>query len=208
MLIWALDTAVSLANQNERIALIVKTGDYSLLQRILASFRYDYIEVVTLDHLTKGQAITVLEGMEKLKIDKNERLLIWCSDSFIENASTISFDSHSNHLILAKMEGTQWSFAKTVGDAVLETAEKVRISEQASVGLYNFETVNEFLNLDFSVKAGNEHYVAPLYNQLIEKGRQVHFTEIDKEKFFSFGTPSELIQSAVRLKVKPDSLLS
>lgn len=208
MLNWALKTMENLAYQSERILLIVKTADYSFLQEVLKSVAYEFLEVVCLDHSTKGQAITVFEGISKINMDRNDRLLVWCSDSYIENASSISFPYRSNHLVLAKMEGTQWSFARTGDKLVLETAEKVRISDLASVGLYNFETINEFLNLDFSEESESERYVAPLYNQLINKGKEVQFTEILSEQFFSFGTPEELIHSASRLKVIPDSQLS
>lgn len=208
MLLWALSTVASFVSQNERIVLIVKATDCSILKETLGSFNFNDIDVVTLDHPTNGQAITVYEGIRKLEINMRERLLIWCSDSYIEDSSNISFNSQSNHLILAKMDGTQWSFAKTTGDLVLETAEKNPISDQASVGLYNFETINEFINLDFLKKTDGEQYVAPLYNQLIRKGKEVTFTEISKHQFFSFGTPIEMIQSAARLKVEPDPLLS
>jgi dTDP-glucose pyrophosphorylase len=208
MLLWALSTAISFVEQNERIVLVVKAVDGSILQKTLESSEFKDIEVVTLDHPTNGQAITVYEGIQKLEKDTNERLLIWCSDCYIEDSSSISFNSQSNHLILAKMDGTQWSFARTTGDIVLETAEKNPISNQASIGLYNFETINEFLNLDFSMKTGVEQYVAPLYNQLIRMGKEVFFTEISEKKFFSFGTPNEMIHSAARLKVEPDMLIS
>jgi dTDP-glucose pyrophosphorylase len=208
MLLWALSTAVRFVEQNERIVLIVKAIDHSTLQETLESSEFRDIEVVTLDRPTNGQAITVYRGIQKLQINTRERLLIWCSDCYIEDSSIITFNSQSNHLILARMDGTQWSFAKTAGDIVLETAEKNPISEQASIGLYNFQNVNEFLNLDFSIKTNKEQYVAPLYNQLIRTGKKVYFTEISERKFYSFGTPIELIQSAERLKVEPDVLLS
>jgi dTDP-glucose pyrophosphorylase len=208
MLIWALKTVESLAYQSERIVLIVKTQDYSFLQEALKSVTHDFLEVVCLDHSTKGQAITVFEGISKLNVDRNDRLLVWCSDSYIKDASSISFAYQSNHLVLAKMEGTQWSFARTEDNLVLETAEKVRISNLASVGLYNFESISEYLSLDFYEESESERFVAPLYNQMINKGKEVQFTEILSEQFFSFGTPQELIHSAKRLEVVPDSQLS
>lgn len=208
IIIWALKTAHNLKKPKEKIVLILNSEYSALLKNIMIQFSYYQVELVEIDEITEGQAMTVLKGLAKLKYDKKERLLIWCADSYIRNLESINFDSGSNHLILAKLDGSQWSFAEINGNKVTKTVEKIKISEYASVGLYSFSDIQMFLEFNFISNLSSEIYVAPLYNQLISKGYEVNFSEISPLDFFSFGTPNELIESAARLGVAPDNLIS
>lgn len=204
----ALESIMPLRQINEEIILIVLQKDKFEILKIVSRIQLKNIQIITLNTPTSGQAETVLLGLKQIRIKKNERLVIWCSDSVIKNLSPEYKTIASNHLLLAKMPGDQWSFAKVSGKKVIETAEKKRISEFASIGLYFFQSVSEYLCLNINDSFEfNESYIAPLYNQLIKKNTSVTFTEISQNTFFSLGTPKELFINAQNLNMELDSRL-
>ena len=201
----ALQSIIPLRQINEKIILIVLEKDRLDLLEIISRIQIQNIQVITLNHQTSGQAETVLLGLEQTKINRIERLVVWCSDSVIRNLSSEYKSIVSNHIILAKMPGNQWSFAKVRGKKVIKTTEKKRISPLASIGLYFFQSINEYLDLDFTNGfESSESYIAPLYNQLIEKNKPVTFTEISNKNYFSLGTPQELLENARTLDLELD----
>ena len=80
----------------------------------------------------------------------------------------------------------------------METAEKNPISNLCSTGLYHFASAADLraAYLD-QVEAGlegltrGEIYVAPLYNFLIARGRDIRYRVLDREDVVFFGTPAE-----------------
>jgi dTDP-glucose pyrophosphorylase len=204
----ALQSIIPLRKTNEKIVLIVLETDRLKLLEIISKIQVENMQIITLNHPTTGQAETVLLGLEQIKFNEIERLVVWCSDSVISNLSTEYKKLVSNHIVLAKMPGNQWSFAKVSGKKVIKTTEKKRISPLASIGLYFFQSINEYLDLEIINNFEfSESYIAPLYNQLIEKNKSVTFTEISKNEFFSLGTPQELSKNAKILNLKLDSRL-
>jgi len=204
----ALQSIKPLRQTNEKIILIVLERDRFDLLEIISRIQDENIQIITLNHSTSGQAETVLLGLKQIKIKEIERLVVWCSDSVINDLSSEYKTLVSNHLVLAKMPGDQWSFAKVSGKKVIKTTEKKRISPLASIGLYFFQSINEYLDLEIinGFEYG-ESYIAPLYNQLIEKNKSVTFTEVSKNIYFSLGTPQELSQNAKILNLELDSRL-
>ena len=93
-------------------------------------------------------------------------------------------------------EGEQWSFGKpdpTDKSRAIEIAEKKRISNLASIGLYGFRTCADFLEQStYQLKSGklvnNEHYIAPMskiYN------RRQGYQDPNRDDIKQFGTPVE-----------------
>ena len=78
---------------------------------------------------------------------------------------------------------------------MLETAEKRRISQWATTGLYHFTRAADFLvHTDAMVEAdertNGEFYVAPVYNRLIAAGG--HIVTDEALEVRALGTPDEL----------------
>ena len=101
------------------------------------------------------------------------------------------------------MPGDHWSFVlpdpEISGDVVLKTAEKVRISDLCSTGLYTFK---DFSFFEFAYKNaindyqhGSEVFIAPLYNYLIKHNHKVVFRLLDGKDFKALGTPKEYEES-------------
>jgi dTDP-glucose pyrophosphorylase len=154
--------------------------------------------VVALDQVTQGQACTVLTARQW--IDNDEPLLIFNADTYCP--TTVAAAAHrfgpqtAGILDLFAAPGDKWSFARLgAEDRVLETAEKRRISDWASTGLYYFRRGSDFVHhaqamIDANDRSGNEFYVAPIYNRLIAAGKDVRGNRVDE--VWVLGTPQDL----------------
>lgn len=197
---YALDSVLPLSGNQETLLLVVLESDKNLLNHLLDSISYKNLAVQEIGKPTNGQAETVMLGLKKFGFNHEERLVIWCGDSYIKHLDSSLTTMNENHLVLSELLGDHWSFAETLGNRVIATYEKSRVGPYASVGLYFFDTVSNYLNLTLE-KTGNqeEFYIAPLYNQLIEKNIEVTFTLIPDKDFLSLGTPEELLISSKKL---------
>lgn len=202
---YALDSVLPLSGNQETLLLIVLESDKNLLNHLLGSIGHKNLAVQEIEEPTNGQAETVMIGLKKFGFNPEERLVIWCGDSYIKHLDSNLTAQKENHLVLSELTGDHWSFAETLGNTVIATYEKSRVGPYASVGLYYFDTIYNFLSLTLE-KTGNqkEFYIAPLYNQLIEKNMEVTFTLIPENDFLSFGTPKELLISSKKLGVPID----
>jgi hypothetical protein len=94
----------------------------------------------------------------------------------------------------------KWSFvAVDERGFVTEVAEKVPISDEATVGVYNFargrdfaEAAREMIAQDLRVNG--EFYVAPVYNMLIAQGAKIAIRNIGSEAagMYGLGIPADL----------------
>lgn len=103
--------------------------------------------------------------------------------------------STTNWVPCAQMPGAEWSFFKTKSHnlEVVESTEKIRISEWASVGYYHFCKTELFYRLahkEIKKADRNELYIAPLYNELILAGEKV--AVVACERFRPLGTPDQI----------------
>lgn len=162
--------------------------------------RYGDLEptVVGLDGVTAGQVCTVLEVADLL--DPDAPLIVYnadtvCRTSLESTLATIGPEV-AGVIGVFPAEGDHWSFVRT-DDAgrVVETAEKRRISDLATTGLYHFGRAGDFVRAATSMVAEGdtvrgEYYVAPLYNRLIASGSVV-LTDPARDVRV-LGTPAEL----------------
>ena len=156
------------------------------------------IKVIQLDFYTKCQAETVY--LAKDYINNNQALLIanidtkFSSKNLEDDLNDIRFDGVIGAF---KSNISRYSYAKTneLGN-VIETAEKVVISDNALTGLYHFKQGSDFIfayesaiNQNKIISKG-EYYIAPLYNLLIQNGKNYklnYVVDID-----ILGTPEEI----------------
>jgi NDP-sugar pyrophosphorylase family protein len=154
--------------------------------------------VISLDKVTDGQACTVLAARER--IDSVEDLLIYNADTYcpttLKDALVHFGPAIAGVLDVFQGKGNHWSFARTDAKGrVIETAEKRRISEWATTGLYYFRHGRDFVrHADAMVEAGDrsngEFYVAPVYNRMIAVGADVRINPV--KEIWVLGTPEEL----------------
>jgi NDP-sugar pyrophosphorylase family protein len=135
---------------------------------------------------TRGQAESVAIALGSLGIpDLDQSVLIGNCDTAVDPKSArqlaLDADQSDGRIHLFRADGDQWSFAALddSGD-VVRVAEKVRISEWCSTGLYWFRTGQLFLDLFEQAvqdllrgKLTGELYVAPMLDRLIRAGGRV-----------------------------------
>ena len=80
----------------------------------------------------------------------------------------------------------------------VDFAEKQRISEFASIGLYWFSSGKKYIAAyqSYFINPENlvngERYIAPLYRQLLKDGDKISISNLDIKDVHVLGTPAEL----------------
>jgi len=199
MYTWAIDSLPTrLAKRLIFVCLAEHLSQRALARDIDERYRSFNPVVLALSEVTQGQACTVLTARDL--VDTSEPLVIFNADTYVrsdfeQRLRTLEADV-AGILGVFRAAGDKWSFAKTdASGRVVETAEKRRISEWASTGLYYFARGCDFVrHADAMIAAeervNGEFYVAPVYNRLIGSGMRV---EIDvAREVWALGTPEDL----------------
>jgi UDP-N-acetylglucosamine diphosphorylase / glucose-1-phosphate thymidylyltransferase / UDP-N-acetylgalactosamine diphosphorylase / glucosamine-1-phosphate N-acetyltransferase / galactosamine-1-phosphate N-acetyltransferase len=175
-------------------------------------FRYARFDpqIISLDRVTEGQACTVLAARER--IDTEEDLVIFNADTYcpttLKHALALFGSSVDGVLDVFRGQGTHWSFARTdLAGRVLETAEKRRISEWSTTGLYYFRKGRDFVRhaddmIRSEERSNGEFYVAPVYNRMIAAGADIRINPVDQ--IWVLGTPEELAAFELQHKKERD----
>jgi HAD superfamily hydrolase (TIGR01509 family) len=172
--------------------------EYVGLQQLLKNLAKN-VTIVPVDKLTEGAACTVLLAKEYINNDRP--LLIANSDQYIEWDSNefqyMMIESRADGGILT-FEAThpKWSYAKTDEHGwVTEVAEKIPISNHATVGIYYWLRGEDYVKyseqmIKKDIKTNNEFYVCPVYNEAIADGKKVLIFDVDE--MHGLGTPEDL----------------
>lgn len=160
-------------------------------------------DIVELDGLTEGAACTVYAARDL--IDSTQQVMIANSDQYVDvdiNAYLQAMDeSLADGLVMTmKASDPKWSFVGFDADGrVNRVIEKEVISDEATVGIYNFRTGCQLISAIESMFKNNlrvngEFYVAPAYNPIIEQGAKVIYHNIGAEGqgMYGLGTPADL----------------
>ena len=160
-------------------------------------------EVIGIDGITEGAACTVLKA--EPFIDTGEPLMIANSDQYVdidinEYLEDMRHRNLDGSIMTMKAEDKKWSFAKVDAKGyVTEVKEKQVISNEATVGIYNFAKGSDFcLRAQAMIAAkemqNGEYYVAPVYNPIVQSGAKVGVFNIGEEAkgMYGLGIPSDL----------------
>jgi len=158
-------------------------------------------QIVPVLKTTEGAACTVLLSVDKLNpsqpliLANSDQWVDICIDDFIGDAISSGCDGS---IMTFKAKEDKWSYARLnkLG-RVVEVAEKVPISENATVGIYYFKHAQDFIDAAISmirknIRTKGEFYVCPVYNELISMNKKIKIYEIDKEQMHGLGTPEDL----------------
>lgn len=156
-------------------------------------------KIININQDTKGQAATARIGLSNQPSEAS--LGVFNIDTIVKQYEPINFSAQSYSKFSGVLEvfedcGDNWSYIKVNGEDVTEAREKEKISNLASNGMYYFKSVELYLNAydRYYAKrdsANHEHYIAPMYNQLIEDGHRVTYRKVAKDNHLFCGTPSE-----------------
>lgn len=157
--------------------------------------------VVPVNQVTEGAACTVL--LAEKYIDNEDMLMMANSDQYVDidiNEYIQAMDDSDGLIMTMYADDPKWSFIKyDERKYVTMVREKEVISNEATVGIYNFKRGSDFVQyahqmIDKNIRVNNEFYVAPVYNEMIEDGKKVKFYNIGRENdgMYGLGIPSDL----------------
>lgn len=163
--------------------------------------------IVTIPEVTEGQLCTVLAAKEYIFNDNS--LLIVSSDTIVKSNIASEIENMPNYcrglISVADMPGERWSFARTDSEGkVIEVAEKIRISNHASTGLYFFSSGKEFCQYGEEIinqqqKTKGEYYVIPVYTKYIENNAWIGISKADE--MYDLGTPESLKEYLISQRI-------
>ncbi|QKN79780.1 glycosyltransferase family 2 protein [Scandinavium goeteborgense] len=161
-------------------------------------------KIIALSDVTAGAACTVLAAADF--IDNDEPLMIANSDQWVDvdindylaemNASDLD-----GLIMTMKSSDPKWSYAQSNAEGwVHRVVEKQVVSDEATVGIYNFRRGSDFCRLARAMITRNdrsqgEFYVAPVYTDLCREGKYrigVYNIGRDGMGMHGLGTPKDL----------------
>ena len=159
--------------------------------------------IVPVTEVTEGAACTVLLARDF--INNNDQLMMANSDQWVDidinDYLSIMDDKEVDGLIMTMWaDDPKWSFVGFNKDGVVNNVvEKEVISNEATVGIYNFQKGSDFVNaadkmIEKDLRVNNEFYVAPAYNEMINNSSKIKIFNVGKEYdgMYGMGIPSDL----------------
>ena len=159
--------------------------------------------LVGIEGITEGAACTVLKARDL--IDNDSSLMIANSDQYIDADIDIYLGKMrkgglDGMIMTMEANDPKWSFVGLDDDGhVTDVVEKEVISNEATVGIYNFRKGADFVRAAVEMikreqRVNGEYYVAPAYNLFIESGAQIGHYNIGSEAngMYGLGTPEDL----------------
>lgn len=160
-------------------------------------------EVRYVDTVTQGAACTVLLARDL--IDTADPLMIANCDQWVDadinEYLEVGDDSDVDGVIMSMWsDDPKWSFVRfDAAGRVCEVVEKKVVSNEATVGIYNYRHGRDFVRaanamIASNLRVNNEFYVAPAYNELIAGGHRLKVCNVGRENdgMYGLGIPADL----------------
>lgn len=159
--------------------------------------------IISIDQVTDGAACTVLLAREF--IDSQDPLMIANSDQWVDvkiddYLATMETEGVDGLIMTMTADDPKWSFVRVnESGAIVEVVEKQVVSNEATVGIYNFRVGGDFVRAAERMivkgeRVNGEFYVAPTYNQLISEGAHIISYNVGHEGggMYGLGIPADL----------------
>ena len=168
---------------------------YSLLNKITPR-----CIIIPLEGVTDGAARTVL--LAKQYIDNENPLVIANSDQIVkfnycDFFTKLTYDDGVSLVFMPQPNSPKWSYVNMGGNynRIYKVTEKEIISDWANCGVYGFQEGHSFIigaesMIEKNIRTNDEFYIAPVYNELINKGHYIVGQEA--QKMLPCGTPYDL----------------
>tara|TARA_Y100001968_G_scaffold305445_1_gene321294 strand:- start:2403 stop:3134 length:732 start_codon:yes stop_codon:yes gene_type:complete len=172
------------------------------VNKLLESLSPDCI-IIPIEEITQGAACSVLKS--KKYINNDQPLMIANSDQWVNISINdyLDFCQNSNvegQIMTMFSNDPKWSYINfdNYGN-IIDVVEKIVVSNQATVGIYNFSRGEIFCKyaeqmiIDKNMSKG-EYYVAPVYKYMIQNKQRIELYNIDKDgqNMYGLGTPDDL----------------
>lgn len=154
--------------------------------------------IIPIDHITEGAACTVL--LAEKYINNTDELMIANSDQYVDidiNDYLKRIQDNDGLIMTMPANNPKWSYIKSDSEGfVTLVKEKEVISNEATVGIYNYAYGKDFVRFAYrmiekNIRVNGEFYVAPVYNEMIEDGKKIVFNNIG-DSMYGLGTPEDL----------------
>lgn len=199
MVKWATDSLSFLKNSKKIFICLQEQNDEYAIKSKLKQLFGDETEVLLLPKVTEGAAVSAL--LAKDIINSEEELIISNADQFFTSSEAeeeLSKKKKDFNGLIPIFEAThpRWSFAKVNERGfVTEVAEKVPISNNATVGVYYFSHGKDFVwaaeeMIKKDIRRNNEFFICPVFNELIGRGDKIKAVKVDA--MWSMGTPEDV----------------
>lgn len=158
------------------------------------------VQIIELHEVTEGQATSAYLSRELW--NPEWPLLIYNIDTYVKPHALKPSDirpGSDGWVPCFQAPGVHWSFVKLADNGwAVDIAEKRRISDHASIGLYWFSRASRYVELynDYFSDPKNlvrgEKYIAPIYLKLLAEGGRVSVSDLVLSDVHVLGTPAEL----------------
>jgi len=162
-------------------------------------------EIIVVDKVTEGAACTVL--LAKEFINNDNPLMIANGDQWVD----IDINDYLKYMEVLNSDGLimtmwadhpKWSYVRiNKSGKVTEVVEKEVVSNEATVGIYNYKKGIFFVEaaekmIAENLRVNNEFYVAPAYSKMIEKGMRISIYNIGQEYdgMYGLGIPTDVMK--------------
>jgi NDP-sugar pyrophosphorylase family protein len=159
--------------------------------------------IVPVNEVTEGAACTVLLARDF--INNDSQLMIANSDQWVnidinEYLGVMNTQGADGLIMTMWANDPKWSYVGFNEEGqVSNVVEKKVISNEATVGIYNFLRGSDFVNaadqmILKNLRVNNEFYVAPAYNEMINNKAKVSIFNVGKEfdGMYGLGIPDDL----------------
>lgn len=157
--------------------------------------------VTVVDGVTEGAACTVL--LARNFIDSDDALMIANCDQYIDadiDAYLAALGDADGLIMTMEADDPKWSFVRRdEAGRVVQVVEKEVVSNEATVGIYNFRLGRDFVRaaddmIAADKRVNGEFYVAPAYDMLIGAGARIECFGIGSvgAGMHGVGTPRDL----------------
>lgn len=158
-------------------------------------------EIIPVDKVTEGAACTVL--LAGPYIDNDDPIMIANSDQYVDidiNLYLSSIKAADGLIMTMTASDPKWSFIGYEENGyVTLVREKEVISNEATVGIYNYSKGSDYVKyanqmINKNIRINNEFYVAPVYNEMIEAGKKLVYYNVGREGrgMYGLGIPADL----------------
>lgn len=172
------------------------------LEPVLRSAGHDTV-IVPIEYVTEGAACTVLlaekqiNNLQPLMIANCDQYISTSIDTYLQKMDEGDFDGY---IMTMSADDPKWSYIRlNEKKLITEVVEKKVVSNEATVGIYNYRHGSDFVSAAHAMMAANdrtnnEFYVAPAYNYMISAGKRVGFMNIGAERagMYGLGVPEDL----------------
>jgi NDP-sugar pyrophosphorylase family protein len=196
MVRWAADS-IPFVDDQEFVFVVreAHVDKYDIDEKLRDLFSPD-VDIVVIDYLTEGPACTAELAGEY--VNDEESVIVTDSDHYFRSEAydqllTDPPEDVSGAIPVFQATDEGLSYSAVNDDMrITRVAEKERISQYANIGAYYFGEFGDFRwalerTREKERTVNEEYYVAPLYNELIERGDDVLARNCDT--VWSLGTP-------------------